>query len=174
MLVTIKKQLLYSKHFTSEDAHQFGTFASWIETDLTYSNSGTVDSLALLGQCVLMLFLPFPEPLTAARLLQRRDRFLADSWANQSDPVCILVVWWIRTTLCWFWDMGMNLTLSYNTCVVLTHSRLKDLKDCAKLIMMGLYTAHHSTMILDRYGQRVGFAHHFGNAYPTYPWWVLA
>jgi hypothetical protein len=29
-------------------------------------------------------------------------------------------------------------------------------------------------MILDRYGQRVGFAHHFGNAYPTYPWWVLA
>ncbi|CAL1154180.1 unnamed protein product [Cladocopium goreaui] len=25
-----------------------------------------------------MLFLPFPEPLTAARLLQRRDRFLAD------------------------------------------------------------------------------------------------
>ena len=62
-----------------------------VETDLTYSNSGTVDSLAL-GQCVLMLFLPFPEPLTAARLLQRRDRFLADSWANQSDPVCILVV----------------------------------------------------------------------------------
>lgn len=30
--------------------------------------------------------------------------------------------------------------------------------------------ALHSTMILDRYGQRVGFAHHFGNAYPTYPW----
>ena len=32
--------------------------------------------------CVSMLFLPFSEALTAARLLQRRDRFLADAWLN--------------------------------------------------------------------------------------------
>ena len=139
MLVTIKKQLIRIANI-SHLKMLINLEHLRVETDLTYSNSGTVDSLAL-GQFVLMLFLPFPEPLTAARLLQRRDRFLADSWANQSDPVCILVVWRIRTTLWWFWDMGMNLTLSYNICVVLTHSRLKDLEDCAKLIMMGLYTA---------------------------------
>ena len=145
-----------------------------VETDLTYSNSGTVDSLALLGQCV-MLFLPFPE-LTAARLLQRRDRFLADSRAIRPG-FCILVLcdgYGLSTLVILryleiFGDIPKKiLTLSYHPILhylavvltVLTHSRLKDLRLCQA----------KAPWFVDRYGQRVGDRHIIGRGNAALRW----